>query len=103
MASHDDGEQLCLPLTIGRAEPAIADADVAPVLPTPTEHTRGWRADRAVPRVHIASRSIKDWPRADRPRDKLLDRGPSVLSDAELLAILLRTGVPGRSALDQAV
>jgi len=35
----------------------------------------------------MARRTIKDWPRADRPRDKLLDRGPSALSDAELLAI----------------
>jgi DNA repair protein RadC len=46
--------------------------------------------------------SIKHWPRADRPRDKLLDRGPAALSDVELLAILLRTGARGRSALDQA-
>ena len=51
--------------------------------------------------MRIARRTIKDWPRADRPRDKLLDRGPSVLSEAELLAILLRTGAPGQSALDQ--
>lgn len=35
---------------------------------------------------------IKDWPVADRPREKLLHGGPAVLSDAELLALILRTG-----------
>jgi DNA repair protein RadC len=47
-----------------------------------------------------SSRSIKDWPADDRPREKLLSRGPGVLSDAELLAILLRSGRKGASALD---
>ena len=46
------------------------------------------------------SRSIKNWPEDDRPREKLLSRGAGVLSDAELLAILLRTGQKGASALD---
>jgi DNA repair protein RadC len=36
--------------------------------------------------------SIKDWPEGERPREKLLSRGPASLSDAELLAIFLRTG-----------
>jgi len=44
--------------------------------------------------------SIRDWPMAERPREKLLERGASSLSDAELLAIFLRTGVAGRSAVD---
>lgn len=43
---------------------------------------------------------ISDWPLAERPRERLLAAGPSGLSDAELLAIFLRTGVPGKSALD---
>lgn len=47
--------------------------------------------------------AINDWPEALRPREKLLDRGPESLTDAELLAILLRTGSPGRSAIDLAV
>ena len=47
-----------------------------------------------------SSRSIKLWPQSDRPREKLLSHGPAVLSDAELLAILLRTGVRGASAVD---
>jgi len=46
--------------------------------------------------------AIKDWPAAERPREKLLIRGAAALSDAELLAIFLRTGVPGKSALDLA-
>lgn len=46
--------------------------------------------------------SIRDWPDAERPREKLLARGAGALSDAELLAIFLRTGIPGRSAVDLA-
>ena len=46
--------------------------------------------------------AISDWPEAERPREKLLARGPSSLSDAELLAIFLRTGVAGKTALDLA-
>ncbi len=46
--------------------------------------------------------SIRDWPAGERPREKLLRLGPGALSDAELLAIFLRTGVRGRSAIDLA-
>jgi DNA repair protein RadC len=45
---------------------------------------------------------IKDWPEGERPREKLLERGAGALSDAELLAIFLRTGVKGKSAVDLA-
>ena len=46
---------------------------------------------------------IKDWPEGDRPREKLLERGAEALSDAELLALILRTGDAGSktSAVDQ--
>lgn len=44
--------------------------------------------------------SIKSWAEEDRPREKFLLKGKSALSDAELIAILLRTGVKGSSALD---
>lgn len=44
--------------------------------------------------------TIKDWPDAERPREKLLNRGPGALSDAELLAIFLRTGTRGATAID---
>ncbi|MFO1466611.1 MAG: DNA repair protein RadC [Steroidobacteraceae bacterium] len=46
--------------------------------------------------------SIRDWPLEERPREKLLARGPSSLTDAELLAVMLRTGSTRRSALDNA-
>jgi DNA repair protein RadC len=46
--------------------------------------------------------AIKDWPEAERPREKLLARGPEALSDAELLAIFLRTGTRGKTAVDLA-
>jgi DNA repair protein RadC len=46
--------------------------------------------------------AITDWPADERPREKLLQRGPDALSDAELLAIFLRTGIVGKSAVDLA-
>jgi DNA repair protein RadC len=46
--------------------------------------------------------AIKDWPADDRPREKLLNQGPTHLTDAELLAIFLRTGCAGKSAVDLA-
>jgi len=44
--------------------------------------------------------AITDWPMEERPREKLLLKGAASLSDAELLAIFLRTGMPGLSAVD---
>lgn len=46
--------------------------------------------------------AIKDWPADERPREKLLQKGSNALTDAELLAIFLRTGTPGKSAVDLA-
>ncbi|HLQ85793.1 MAG TPA: DNA repair protein RadC [Salinisphaeraceae bacterium] len=46
--------------------------------------------------------AISDWPADARPREKLLARGAAALSDAELLAIFLRVGVAGMSAVDVA-
>ncbi len=46
--------------------------------------------------------TISLWPSAERPREKLVSRGANALSDAELLAILLRTGVAGSSAVELA-
>ena len=45
---------------------------------------------------------IKTWPEDDRPREKLLKKGAGALSNSELLAILLRTGTQGTSAIDLA-
>src|SRR3954454_19948607 len=46
--------------------------------------------------------TIAEWPADDRPREKLIAKGPEALSDAELVAILFRTGIRGRSAVDLA-
>ena len=46
--------------------------------------------------------SIRDWPESERPREKLLKSGAQALSEAELIAIFLRTGTRGHSALDVA-
>ncbi len=44
--------------------------------------------------------AITEWPMAERPREKLLQQGAQSLSDAELLAIFIRTGVRGKTAVD---
>jgi DNA repair protein RadC len=44
--------------------------------------------------------AIIDWPLAERPREKLLNKGATALSDAELLAVFLRTGIRGKTAVD---
>ena len=44
--------------------------------------------------------AITDWPAEERPREKLLTKGSAALSDAELLAIFLRTGIQGKTAVD---
>ncbi|MSQ55074.1 MAG: DNA repair protein RadC [Betaproteobacteria bacterium] len=44
--------------------------------------------------------AITDWPMAERPRERLLAQGPGALSDAELLAVFLRTGVRGKTAVE---
>jgi DNA repair protein RadC len=46
--------------------------------------------------------TICDWPAAERPRERLLSQGAGTLTDAELLAILLRTGIKGKNAVDLA-
>jgi DNA repair protein RadC len=48
----------------------------------------------------IYERAIVNWPEEDRPREKLLKYGAHTLGNAELLAILIRTGVSGSSAID---
>ena len=44
--------------------------------------------------------AISDWPEGERPRERLLAQGAAALSDAELLAVMLRTGVRGKSAVE---
>ena len=50
--------------------------------------------------VNTGSARLKDQPESERPRERLIERGAAALSAAELIAILLRTGLPGASALD---
>lgn len=51
----------------------------------------------------MAYKSIKDWPEEERPRERLLKHGAAALSDAHLLAIILRTGSGRKSAIDLAI
>ena len=46
--------------------------------------------------------AIPDWPADERPRERLLAHGATALSDAELLALFLRVGIRGKSAVDLA-
>ena len=46
--------------------------------------------------------AISSWPAAERPRERLLEHGATYLTDAELVAVLLRTGIRGKSAVDLA-
>jgi DNA repair protein RadC len=49
---------------------------------------------------HKRNMAINDWPEDQRPRERLIKNGAQVLSDAELLAVFLRVGVTGKSAVD---
>ena len=46
------------------------------------------------------SKGIISWPEEERPRERLLTRGPEALTDAELIAILIRVGYKGTSAVE---
>lgn len=59
----------------------------------PRRRTRTKQGDR---------RGIRFWPQSERPREKLLERGPQALSDGELLALLVGSGTKGCSAVDVA-
>jgi len=59
-------------------------------------------ADRTLREAVVYRTRIKDWPESDRPREKLELKGADLLSEAELLAILIRTGKKGTTALDLA-
>lgn len=61
-------------------------------------------AQEVITKTEILARSlpIREWPKAERPREKLLEKGAGALSDAELLAVLLRSGTRGRNAIELA-
>lgn len=52
--------------------------------------------------MNTPARSIRNWPASERPRERLLTKGAQALSDAELVAIFLRTGIPGKNAVELA-
>src|SRR3546814_2095764 len=52
-----------------------------------------------LPLLQESTMHIRDWPPGERPREKLLKRGATVLSDAELLAIFLGSGLRGLDAV----
>lgn len=51
----------------------------------------------------MAGRKVKDWPESERPRERLLNNGPDALSDAQLLAIILRTGSGKTNVLELSI
>lgn len=53
----------------------------------------------ALAQMHFGYMKIQDWPPQERPREKLLAHGAGALSDAELLALFICCGVPGRDAV----
>jgi len=84
-------------------------AAVAPIVATPTPvATAGattpptTRPKGALAKAPPRTLTIREWPESERPREKLLERGAQALSDAELLALLLGSGIKGRSAVDVA-
>lgn len=79
------------PLPAPAADPA---SDPPPPVPANDAGSR--------PRRSRSGQTVKDLPRDQRPRERLVQRGGSVLDDAELLAVLLRTGREGQSAIDMA-
>jgi len=67
-----------------------------------SEILRGGVVMKKVSEPSFYHTTIKEWPIEDRPREKLISRGASVLTETELLAILIRTGVRGSTAIDLA-
>ena len=66
------------------------------------ERTASSRTDGAGTLNGASGLTIREWPEGERPREKLLHRGAHALSDAELLALLLGSGIPGCSAVAMA-
>jgi DNA repair protein RadC len=79
------------------APASSATVGVPPAAP-PATRPRPKRPRKVAPKTM----TIRDWPESERPREKLLERGAQALSDAELIALLLGSGIKGRSAVDVA-
>jgi DNA repair protein RadC len=86
-----------------RAHLDEADSNAIVAVPAPRRSTRPRLVPRRRRRLTVPERpAICFWPESDRPREKLLERGPQALSEAELIALLLGSGTKGRSAVDVA-
>ncbi len=83
--------------TLSKLSASVSNAIVAvpPTAPLATR-PRPRRAAKTAPKTT----TIRNWPESERPREKLLERGPQALSEAELVALLLGSGTKGRSAVD---
>ncbi|WP_248321444.1 DNA repair protein RadC [Caballeronia sp. Sq4a] len=77
----------------GPLSASVDEPVAAPVPSAPAE---------AATTPRLGTLAISQWDKADRPRERLLKSGAETLSDAELLALFLRTGVPGLTAVDVA-
>ena len=65
-------------------------------------HTAASTAEQTALLSGNGTHTIREWPAMERPREKLIERGAHTLSDAELLALLLGSGIPGCSAVAMA-
>jgi DNA repair protein RadC len=84
--------------TLDTTTPAAASIVALAPTATPTTRPQPGSPAKAPPRTL----TIRHWPESERPREKLLERGVQALSDAELLALLLGSGIKGHSAVDVA-
>ena len=66
----------------------------------PFDHLWGEWMNRKIKETSFYHTKIKEWPEEERPREKLLKHGPRILSDAELLALLIESGTGGVTAVD---
>lgn len=82
--------------------PASAALSEATPLMRPVQFARAPREGQARSDTPREYWPIAEWPVNDRPREKLLSTGAAALSDSELLAVFLRTGLPGKSAVELA-
>jgi DNA repair protein RadC len=86
------------PPTTTPAAPIATEGPFTPPIVHPMARPRPGAPAKAPPRAL----TIREWPESERPREKLLERGAQALSDAELLALLLGSGIKGCSAVDVA-
>jgi DNA repair protein RadC len=94
---------IAIPSPIAASTPIGTPAAAALIVATPPAAPPTTRPKPGTPaKTTPRALTIPEWPESERPREKLLERGAQALSDAELLALLLGSGIKGRSAVDVA-